>query len=78
MSFPLIGSQIITEPGSPEDFRIMEVKNVSRDSVTVTAFLRISKGQKSAFRFARLHPERRHSSRHLIADEGAVRGGSAH
>ena len=36
--FPSIGSQILIEPGSLEDFHVMEVKNVSRDGVSVTCF----------------------------------------
>jgi hypothetical protein len=27
--FPRVGFQILIEPGSPEDFHVMEVKNVS-------------------------------------------------
>jgi hypothetical protein len=38
MPFPRVGSQIIIEPGSPEDFHVMEVKNVSRDGLNLTAF----------------------------------------
>ncbi len=40
--FPRVGSQTFTEPGSPEDFHLMEVKNVSRDSLSVTSFRRIA------------------------------------
>ena len=29
--FPRVGSQTFTEPASPEDFHVMEVKNVSRE-----------------------------------------------
>ena len=36
--FPRVGSQILTEPGSPENFHDMEVKNVSRDGLSVTGF----------------------------------------
>jgi hypothetical protein len=36
--FPRAGSQIFTEPGSPEDFHVMEPRNVSRDAENVTAF----------------------------------------
>jgi hypothetical protein len=36
--FPHPGFQILTEPGSPEDFHVMEVKNVSRDGVRVSCF----------------------------------------
>jgi len=36
--FPSVGSQILIEPGSPEDFHVMEVKNVSRDGLSVTDF----------------------------------------
>src|SRR5947199_9247630 len=35
--FPKVGSQIITEPGSPEDFHV-QVKNVSPDEMTLTDF----------------------------------------
>jgi hypothetical protein len=31
--FPQAGSQILTGPGPPEDFHVMEVKNVSRDGL---------------------------------------------
>ena len=34
--FPRVGSQIFTELDSPEDFHVMEVKNVSRDGINVT------------------------------------------
>jgi hypothetical protein len=34
--FPRAGFQIIIESGSPEDFHVMEVKNVSRDGLSVT------------------------------------------
>jgi hypothetical protein len=40
--FPKAGSQILTEPGSPEDFHVMEVKNVSRDGLSVTGFGKIA------------------------------------
>jgi hypothetical protein len=36
--FPSVGSQILSEPDSPEDFQVMEVKNVSRDGVRVSCF----------------------------------------
>jgi hypothetical protein len=36
--FPQVGSQILIETGSPEDFHVMEVKNVSRDRLSVTGF----------------------------------------
>jgi hypothetical protein len=35
--FPWVGSQILIEP-APEDFHVMEVKNVSRDGLSVTDF----------------------------------------
>ncbi len=35
---PPAGSQISIEPGSPEDFHVMEVKNVSSDGVNVIVF----------------------------------------
>jgi hypothetical protein len=40
--FPRAGSQIFTEPGSPEDFHPMKSENVSRDEVNVTGFSRIA------------------------------------
>jgi len=40
--FPWVGSQIIIEPGSPEDFHVMEVKNVSRDRWNVTSLVAIA------------------------------------
>jgi hypothetical protein len=40
--FPSVGSQIFTEPGSPEDFHVMEVKNVSRDGLSVSCFEQIA------------------------------------
>ena len=40
--FPRVGSQILTEPGSPEDFHVMEVKNVSRDAVSLACFEEIA------------------------------------
>jgi hypothetical protein len=46
MLFPRVGSQINIEPGSPEDFHVMEVKNASRDEVNVTGF----RGIASVFR----------------------------
>ncbi len=42
--FPRVGSKIFTEPGSPEDFHVMEVKNVSRDEVNVAGFGGIASG----------------------------------
>jgi hypothetical protein len=36
--FPRVGFQILSEQGSPEDFHVMEVENVSRDEATVTGF----------------------------------------
>jgi hypothetical protein len=36
--FPHAGSQIVKEPGSLEDFHVMEVKNVSRDGGMVAGF----------------------------------------
>jgi hypothetical protein len=36
--FPHAGFQILIEPGSPEDFHVMEVKNVSRDGLSVRDF----------------------------------------
>ena len=36
--FPLVGFQILIKPGLPEDFHVMEVKNPSRDGLSVTAF----------------------------------------
>ena len=36
--FPRAGSQILSEPGSPEDFHVMEVKNISGNEVNVTGF----------------------------------------
>jgi hypothetical protein len=45
MLFPSVGSQIITEPASPEDFHGMEVKNVSRDRVNVTGFGEMARGE---------------------------------
>src|SRR5512138_3601102 len=36
--FPRVGSQISTEPGSPEDFHVMEVKNVSRDRLSMAGY----------------------------------------
>ena len=36
--FPRAGSQILIEPGSLEDFHVMEVKNVSRDGLSVRDF----------------------------------------
>jgi hypothetical protein len=36
--FPRVGSQILIEPGSPEDFHVMEVKNVPSDRRNVTGF----------------------------------------
>ena len=41
--FPSVGSQTFIEPGSPEDFHMMEVKNVSRDSASVTSFSGIAR-----------------------------------
>lgn len=46
--FPLVGSQILCEPGSPEDFQVMEVKNVSRDTVSVTRFCGIARSVRHA------------------------------
>jgi hypothetical protein len=43
--FPRTGSQIIIEPSSPVDFHVMEVKNVSKDRLTVTAFAGIARGK---------------------------------
>jgi hypothetical protein len=36
--FPHAGSQILIEPGSLEDFHVMEVKNVSRAGLSVKDF----------------------------------------
>jgi len=36
--FPRAGFQIVIEPGSPEDFHVMEVKNASRDGLKLTGF----------------------------------------
>jgi len=43
--FPGAGSQIIIESGSPEDFHVMEVKNVSRDVVNLAAFGAMASGK---------------------------------
>jgi len=43
--FPRIGSQILIEPGSPEDFHVMEVKNVSRDASNVGGFEKIARSK---------------------------------
>jgi hypothetical protein len=40
--FPRAGSQILIEPGSLEDFHVMEVKNVSRDGLSVSCFEEIA------------------------------------
>ena len=37
--FPPSGFQIIIEPGSPEDFHVVEVKNVSRDGLNVACLV---------------------------------------
>ncbi|SPE55391.1 hypothetical protein SBV1_220008 [Verrucomicrobia bacterium] len=52
--FPRVGSQILIEPGSPEDFHVMEVKNVSKDALNVTCFGTIASG-KSLFRLGPWH-----------------------
>jgi hypothetical protein len=36
--FPRAGSQILIEPGSPEDFHVMEVKGLSTDRMSVADF----------------------------------------
>jgi hypothetical protein len=36
--FPSVGFQILTEPGSREDFHVMEAKNLSRDELSVAGF----------------------------------------
>jgi hypothetical protein len=43
--FPWVGSQIIIEPRSPEDFHVMEVKNVSRDIMNLTALGAMASGK---------------------------------
>jgi hypothetical protein len=43
--FPQVGSQIIIEPGSPEDFHVMEVRNISRDRLNVAGFGGIARGK---------------------------------
>ena len=43
--FPRVGSQIIIEPGSPEDFHVMEVKNVSRDGLNMTGSRAMASGK---------------------------------
>jgi hypothetical protein len=49
--FPCVGFQIFIEPGSPEDFHVMEVENVSRDALNVTGFGAIASGESAI-----LHP----------------------
>ena len=49
--FPSVGSQIFTEPCSPEDFHVMEVKNVSRDVMSVTGFGEIASAAKKCCGF---------------------------
>jgi hypothetical protein len=39
---PVVGSQILSELGSPEDFHVMEAQNVSKDGVNVTRFCGIA------------------------------------
>ncbi len=36
--FPRVGSQILIGPGPPEDFHVMEVKNLSRQGLNVARF----------------------------------------
>ncbi len=43
--FPRLGSQILIGPSPPEDFHVMEVKNVSRDARNVAGFERIARGK---------------------------------
>jgi hypothetical protein len=50
--FPRAGFQIFTETDSPEDFHVMEVKNVSRDRQNVTRPGRIASGE---WGFLRIH-----------------------
>ncbi len=54
MLFPRVGSQILIEPGSPEDFHVMEVKNVSRDGLSVSHFEEIASpaGKQAKFLFS--------------------------
>jgi hypothetical protein len=44
---PQVVSQILIEPGSPEDFHVMEVKNVSRDGLSVTGFGEIASAART-------------------------------
>jgi hypothetical protein len=44
--FPRAGSQILTEPSSPEDFHVVEVKNISRDRRNVAGFGKIARGKQ--------------------------------
>ena len=46
--FPHAGSQILIEPGSLEDLHVMEVKNVSRDWMSVLDFGEIASAAKNA------------------------------
>jgi len=47
--FPWVGFQIFIEPGSPEDFHVMEVKNASRDGLKVTVFEVIARAKWKIF-----------------------------
>ena len=40
--FPASGFQIIIEAGSPEDFHVVEVRNVSRDGLNVACLVGIA------------------------------------
>jgi hypothetical protein len=46
--FPHAGSQILTGRRPPEDFHVMEVKNVSRDELSVMDFGEIASAAKNA------------------------------
>jgi hypothetical protein len=48
--FPRIGSQIIIEPGSPEEFHVMEVKKQSSDELNVARFRAIASGKQGFLR----------------------------
>jgi len=69
--FPRVGSQIINEPGSPEDFHVMEVKNVSRDWMNVTCLRGIASAKEEAF----LEKGFAFSGRDLDGAEGGSSGG---
>jgi len=57
--FPSVGSQILTEPGSPEDFHVMEVKNVSSDDVRLSYFGGMASAMAGAERISGIPSRRR-------------------